>query len=368
MKRQRLGATGAKVSAIDAQEKTKLPIETWGLVVQWLPLEKRQSLLCSCRELSRLEVIFDMKDDKHIFVCNVLTEDDEHLTHKEAVFKKLRAILEEGKPEYIERLERFKNLNILLRDAEFFGELEFWLSSRVNGLIISGHSDKDTRFPLRDTLQLGGYKLQELDLSGCHALENVHGLNSCSTLRVLDLSYCLKLKNVDGLGGCASLQSLDLHKCEALTNISGLHGCSTLQWLNLSNCVLLTDLSGLQNCSSLEHIILFHCINLVSVSALAGCSSLRTVNASFCHFLTDISALASCSLLQEVDLWKCISLEDVSPLAACSLLRTLDLSHCTSLKTIELDDCTSLVNIRAVGCLINEVSMPKGCKMQLHVW
>ena len=293
MKRQQqLGATGAKGSTIDARGMIikEIPLETWEMVTKKLPFEKQQSLLCSCRLLSRLKVIFDMKDDKHIFVCNVLTKDDEYLTHKEAVFKKLLEMLKRAKPESLKRLERFKNLNILLEDAEFLksDDFAFWLPSRVNGLIISGHSDKDTHFPLTDTSQLSGYNLRELDLSGCHALENVHGLESCSTLRVLDLSYCLKLKNVDGLGGCASLRSLDLHHCKALTNISGLHGCSTLQWLNLSNCVLLKDLYGLQNCSSLESIFLYRCINLVSVSALATCSSLRTIEGTGMLFIKDI--------------------------------------------------------------------------------
>ncbi|MEZ6139473.1 MAG: leucine-rich repeat domain-containing protein [Zavarzinella sp.] len=193
--------------------------------------------------------------------------------------------------------------------------------------------------------------LQTLDLSGCASLQNVDGLNGLTSLTTLDLSGCASLQNVDGLNGLTSLQTLDLRDCESLRNVDGLKELTSLRTLDLSDCRSLQNVDGLKELTSLRTLDLSDCRSLQNVDGLEKFTSLTQLELRGCSKLQNVEGFRGLTLLQTLDLKQCLSLENVNGLNGLKSLRNLDLSDCRSLQNVDgLNGLTSLQILDLSGC------------------
>lgn len=78
--------------------------------------------------------------------------------------------------------------------------------------------------------------IEEIQISHCPELENLHALKGLPSLTKLSFYDCTALRNVDGLEGLTVLQRLVLMDCTSLENVDALHGLPSLQWMELDGC------------------------------------------------------------------------------------------------------------------------------------
>ena len=178
----------------------------------------------------------------------------------------------------------------------------FWSHIFANTINVSNCTSLETFF-INFT---GGSECQNLNLSGCSALDSLY--ISGETVSSLDLSNCMALELFEGndcslneinLSGCTALKNLDLRFNE-LTELD-FSDCSTvlerlslstndLSELDLSNCTALKTLGCSKN--NLTELDLSDCISLTSLS----CSGNQFTESAMNKIFTDLPVVEGGSL------------------------------------------------------------------------
>ena len=184
-------------------------------------------------------------------------------------------------------------------------------------------------------IQVGGNKLDCINLSGCRTLMSLNCSNNpltsldISTCTALVQLYCTKtlLTSLD-VSGYTALKDLQCEDCQ-LTSLN-VSGCTALEWLDCCNNQLTSlDASG---CTALENL---QCLNnpLASLN-LSGCTPLYHIEYEGCPLIS--LNLSGCTELKRLYIRE-------------PLLTSLNVSGCTALESL---DCINdqLISLNASGC------------------
>ena len=205
-------------------------------------------------------------------------------------------------------------------------------------------------------IQVGGNKLDCINLSGCRTLRSLNCSNNpltsldISTCTALVQLYCTKtlLTSLD-VSGYTALKDLQCEDCQ-LTSLNA-SGCTALEWLLCENNQLTSlNVSG---CTALEW--LDCCNNQLTSLDASGCTALENLQC-LNNPLASLN-LSGCTPLDHIEYEGCplISLN----LSGCTglkrlyirepLLTSLNVSGCTALESL---DCINdqLISLNASGC------------------
>lgn len=203
-------------------------------------------------------------------------------------------------------------------------------------------------------------ELEGLNLEGCHDLRSLGGLPA-SLSRISRYSWRAETVELGGLNALESLQplaatalaassnNLNLSGCHALSSLAGLEGFDRLEGLTLAPA--LTDARAIAGCRSLTINVELSGQTVVPAALMQTLAQLPrlTLGLLLGDELEDFSALALVPQVESLNLYSCKRLKDLSWLVGLSELRDLFLSpECPAAKQIKANKLDTQVRIRKV--------------------
>ncbi len=134
-------------------------------------------------------------------------------------------------------------------------------------------------------------ELEQLDLSGCAAVQDLGPLRGLTRLERLEMRDCTAVTDVGPLADIDALKWADLRGCTGVADIDPLSHLPVLRWLDLGGCTGLTDLSSLGRLPHLQALVLHGCTGLQDLKAIGAIRSLRYLVISDCPDLKDLRPL-----------------------------------------------------------------------------
>ena len=256
--------------------------------------------------------------------------------------------------EVLANLPRLGRLDLSGTDIADISKLNASKSLRILGLY-NTFLNKITTLPI---------SLQVLDLSKTKLID-ISDFPALPLLRKLNLSSTM-VQNVNKLSGVTSLEELNLGGCNALDNISGLAGLSLLHTLDVGY-TRIKDTSVVEELTSLRTLGLSS-TKVSDISMLFKLTLLRKLDVSHTE-IKDINVLSSFALLEELNL-QGTNVQDMSVLSALTSLTILNLER-TYIYTVNgLINLTSLhtLNINYTPAARGDLSALDGLPLLKNIY
>jgi hypothetical protein len=119
-------------------------------------------------------------------------------------------------------------------------------------------------------------KLTRLELTGLPWMSDISSLAALRTLERLELTS-VPVKDLSPLARLPKLSFLDLTACHALENLDSLEPCPSVSTFFLFSCPRLSDLGGLRNLRNVQRVDIHDCGGLRDLSVLGEMDRLRVL-------------------------------------------------------------------------------------------